>query len=122
MATATQKRQQRKPERHIGFVPGSWNPQGGYGILRIRQDDQLDHYFLKVIPCDFGHGFELTKLAGTCATVYHVALDPTAGRHSCECKGFLRWGHKTLCKHIAGLLALAAAGQFGKPAERQAAG
>lgn len=35
---------------------------------------------------------------------YTVVL---AGRgSSCECLGYLRWGHKTQCKHIAGLLAL----------------
>jgi hypothetical protein len=118
MATATQKRRRRKPERRIGWVPGSWNVEGGYGILHIRQEDRRDHYYLRMIPCDFGHGFALTKLEGDCGTTYHVALDTTAGRHSCECKGFLRWGH---CKHVEGLLAMAAAGQFARAVERTVA-
>lgn len=117
MATSPQKRQRRKPQRRVGWVPGSWNPEGGFGILRIQQDQELDHYFLRVIPCDFGHGFELQKLVPG-GTVYHVALDPTANKHSCKCKGFLRWNH---CKHVEGLLAMAAAGRLGNPAERQVA-
>jgi hypothetical protein len=40
---------------------------------------------------------------------YHVCLDPAGGRHSCECRGFLRHGH---CKHVEALWALRAAGQL----------
>ena len=43
------------------------------------------------------------------AETYHVHLT-TDGRHSCECKGFLRW--QKPCKHIGALQALTSAGRL----------
>lgn len=53
-------------------------------------------YHLRVLATDYGFGVELEKFScekepGT----YHVHLDAELG-DSCDCKGFLRWGH---CKH-----------------------
>ena len=52
-------------------------------------------------------GAELTKEAAAgvadqpagerAGATYHVLVNPQDGRHSCECPGFLRWGH---CKHV----------------------
>jgi hypothetical protein len=67
--------------------------------------------FVRELPADFGRGFELTKLGpGSDPEVaaYHVLLAPD-GKHSCECKGFLRWGlgrDGKGCKHIGALLTL----------------
>jgi hypothetical protein len=77
-------------------------------------------YYLEAIPADFGVAFRLTKLehqveAGM-PDHYHVHLDPR-GRHSCECLGHLRHGHKTVCRHVAACVALVANGKLpGKPA------
>ncbi len=38
--------------------------------------------------------------------------DPDHPRHQCECFGFLRWGHRTLCKHVAALLAIIRSGRL----------
>jgi hypothetical protein len=81
-------------------------------VLVIRQApprsaDVVDAYALGAIPADRGKGLALTKPDGT---VYHVNL---AGRDStCECLGHLRWSHRTVCKHVAALLALEAAGKL----------
>jgi hypothetical protein len=55
------------------------------------------------LPSDFGRAYRLTKPDGE---QYHVLLADD-GRHSSECKGFLRWSH---CKHVEGLAALRQAG------------
>jgi hypothetical protein len=81
------------------------------GTCRITVDKVSTDYFLREVPADFGHGFELSKLGpGSDPEVetYHVLLAPN-GQHSCECKGFLRWGlgrDGKGCKHIGALLTL----------------
>lgn len=109
-------------QRMIGWVPGSWNPKHGSGILRIDQAGKSEFYFVGLMPHpdpnEAKYGFSFQKLEPLGAT-YSVLLSPEDGKHSCECPGWLRWNK---CKHVAGLLALAAAGRFppAKP-ERKAA-
>jgi predicted nucleic acid-binding Zn finger protein len=43
--------------------------------------------------------------------VYHVHLDDATG-DSCDCLGHIRWGHKTVCKHVAGIKACLQAGRI----------
>jgi hypothetical protein len=75
------------------------------GILRItmtlRRKVTATDYILHRLRSDFGTAFRLVKLLGA-HSGYDVLLSPE-GRHSCECDGFLRWGH---CKHLLTLLDL----------------
>ena len=103
---ARQRKPRPKPERHIRLCvrPDNQAP----GILEIRVGKEATLYFLSEVPSDFGRGFRLEKLEAAGAETYHVNLD--GDRHSCECKGFLRW--QKPCKHIAGLQALISAGRL----------
>ena len=103
---ARQRKPRPKPERHIRLCvrPDNQAP----GVLEIRVGTQQTLYFLSEVPSDFGRGFRLEKFEAAGAETYHVHL-ATDGRHGCECKGFLRWGH---CKHSDGLAALVKAGQL----------
>jgi hypothetical protein len=72
------------------------------------------HYFVTAIPADFGLGFHLERFANEVEEgeprEYHVLL---AGKQSsCECKGFLRWGHRRPCKHLRSLAKLHAEGRL----------
>ena len=68
------------------------------GTLRILdQPDLPAHGFFRP-----GRAFEVVKLCPEEGNpAYHVLLAPD-GKHSCECKGFLRWN---LCRHVLELAA-----------------
>lgn len=67
----------------------------------ISEGVKSQFYTFREIPCDIGgRGFGVHRLGQ--GTLYHVRVGKPEDR-SCECMGFLRWGH---CKHVAGLLAL----------------
>jgi hypothetical protein len=72
-------------------------------------------YYLEAIPADFGLAYRFTKLAHQIEegmpAYYDVHLDPR-GRHSCECLGHLRHGHKTRCRHVAACAALVVSGKL----------
>jgi hypothetical protein len=75
---------------------------------------EVFHYFVEAIPADFGLGFHLEKFANEVEegepSEYHVLL---AGKSStCECKGWLRWGHRKPCKHLRSLAKLHAEGKL----------
>jgi hypothetical protein len=99
----------KKPARFVRWAlqPGVCSLQG---VLVLTVGKEMSAYVVRPIPADGGgSGWELAKLRKTEdeeATVYHVHLDRAAGRHTCACKGFLRWSH---CKHVSALLALPAA-------------
>ena len=57
-----------------------------------------DVYRVEPVPSDFGHAYAVIRPDGE---VYHVLVD--GNRSSCECLGFLRWGH---CKHLRGVRSL----------------
>ena len=104
MTTATKTRRRVKPARTIRLaVP--LNAEGQGGVVRITVGKDSADYFLSTVPADFGTGFRLEKIGGT--ETYHVNLSPDG--HSCECKGFGRWGR---CKHVEGLAALKRAGRL----------
>jgi hypothetical protein len=91
-----------KPQRLIRLA---LPPEGGRpGVVRIMVGRTVVDYHLRPLPADSGLGFALEKIGAGGGEVYHVLLDLEEGKHSCECKGHLRW--QTPCKHIAGLLAL----------------
>jgi hypothetical protein len=97
----------RKQERFVRWAipPGVF---GIEGVLVLTVDGEATAYLARRIPADAGEGWELMKFRkaeGDERIVYHVCLAIRHGQHSCECKGFLRWGH---CKHVEALLALAA--------------
>lgn len=105
--TGSARRPRPKPERRIGWLVRP--AEGGdAGVLRITVGKQTTEYVVRELRTDFGRGFELVKV-GPDPELYHVLLDQEEGRHSCECQGFLRWSR---CKHLAGLLALAAQGRL----------
>jgi hypothetical protein len=103
MTTATKTRRRVKPVRTIRLTlkPFEGNP----GVVQITVGKDSADYFLSTVPADFGTGFRLEKIGGT--ETYHVNLSPDG--HSCECKGFGRWGR---CKHVEGLAALKRAGRL----------
>jgi hypothetical protein len=80
------------------------NPPEGKGTLRIVEGRQATLYYFAEVPADYGRGFRVEKVGGD---AYHVNLNGTAS--TCECRGFLRWGH---CRHGEVLAALVAAGKL----------
>ena len=117
MATSTTSRKRVKPKRTISLRirPTADNP---FGLIRIteRYPDKVEmmDYFVRSIPTDFGTAFEVTKIDTSNGEmpVYHVNLelpDHDKAKHTCECRGHLRWGHKTRCRHVAGLLKIVTA-------------
>jgi hypothetical protein len=114
MASVSSGRPRVKPARKLGWV--FRHPEHGYGVLRVAETVGrkvvVDDYFVLPIPADFGVAFEVTKLVpGKGAdTRYAVNLGGEGEPATCECKGFLEWGH---CRHVSGLQALRAAGRLG---------
>ena len=110
MENATTKptpRQRKQPQRFVKLVR-----QGACLFLTIREvlsknRDKIDAYDLLEIGADTGRGFELTKPD---RTVYHVNVGGM--QESCECKGHLQHGHRTVCKHRAVLAKLIALGKL----------
>ena len=106
MATVTETRKAVKPARTIrlALAPLPSSP----GVVTITARGKTADYLLSRIPSDFGEAFRLDKFPPQGGEVYHVLLSD-GGTHSCECKGFLRWGR---CKHADGLAALKRAGRL----------
>ncbi|MBI1915408.1 MAG: hypothetical protein HYS12_11830 [Planctomycetes bacterium] len=105
--TKTAPRQRKKPARFCKLTR-----QGACRFLSIRQvltkdREQLDAYDLLEIGADTGRGFRLTKPNGK---TYCVSV--SGEQESCECKGHLQRGHRTVCKHRAALAKLIALGKL----------
>jgi hypothetical protein len=120
MATVPAKTRTRKPvSRTVRVLEQPTHDTDGWGALQITVNGKPANYLVRFIPCEFGAGvlgLELEKLDDeltTAAEKYHVALDPFAGVHQCECLGFLRH-HR--CKHTAGLAKLVELGALKPPA------
>jgi hypothetical protein len=83
------------------------------GMFQVTEGAKVDRYFFSEVGSDFGRGFKVEKWDDEARAVveeYHVNLD--GDRSTCECKGHLYHGHKARCRHVAGLLALVAAGKL----------
>jgi hypothetical protein len=108
-----------KPARFVNLVVGL-NADGANGVIRIREVKGKrnpvateDRYFLSRVPSDFGQAFYLEKIGAEAEeSRYHVNLGADGTGNSCECRGHLRWGHKTPCRHVGALLALRVAGKL----------
>jgi len=99
-----------KPERRILFQSFPNGPR--LGLVRISVGTEAADYWLSRLPSDFGGAaFRLEKFApeGDEPASYDVLLADDQGHHSCECKGFLRWGR---CKHVDGMSALCLSGRL----------
>jgi hypothetical protein len=85
----------------------------GLVLLEIRQGKKASRYWLTRIPSEVGPAFRFEKFEVHGGERYDVCLgtDPHEPP-SCECKGHIRWGHRTTCRHLACLYALAAAGKL----------
>jgi hypothetical protein len=108
--TTTAPVRQRKPRpKPQCFIRIEVRPEdNGLGIVRITAGAEHADYFLTELPADFGRGFTVEKIGlHENEPPYHVNID--TDKKSCECKGFLKWGH---CKHSDGLAALIAAGRL----------
>jgi hypothetical protein len=105
MATISTPRPRVKPARRlIRWVvkPGEITKTG---VTHITEGAADDDYLVTAMTADFGRAFEVVKLCPQENNpTYHVLLSAD-GKHSCECKGFLRWDR---CRHVSGLLALLA--------------
>lgn len=101
-ATVATPRPRVKPSRHVRWVvrPTAARP---VGTVELCVGKDAGWYWVRRLPSDFGAAFELSKHSD--GSTYHVLLSPDDGRHTCECKGFLRWNK---CKHAEGLVALLA--------------
>src|SRR5947209_820798 len=104
MATVSHPRPRVKPARTCRLL----DVGPGHRLLSVVQGTgeqaAQTHYHLSEVACDFGRGFELRKLVTDGGETYSVHLDSTGD--SCTCLGHLRWGHKTVCKHIGAVKAL----------------
>jgi hypothetical protein len=79
--------------------------------LRISVGKKTTFYEVALIPEAWGTAFTLTKQD---RTTYDVNLgDEAEGLPpTCECPGWLRWGHRGPCKHLQSLRALVDAGKL----------
>ena len=86
----------------------------GGGIIQMRitykNRTELFRYRLDPIPNPCGLGARWRKLgfAGEVLEDYSTLIE-NAQDHTCECRGFLRWGK---CKHVEALQALSARGDI----------
>ena len=103
--TGTARKPRPKPARRVNLLCPATPTMPG--IVRIQVGDEpWTDYNLAPIASAFGRAFRLVKLLGP-HDRYDVLLN--GERSTCECKGFLRWGH---CKHIGALYALAEKGHL----------
>jgi hypothetical protein len=109
MKTVANRKPARKPSRSCRLYDGS------PALLTLTVGPTQTDYWVDPILSDFGRGFVLTKCPdfGKDGASYAVNLD--GARSTCECPGFLRWGHHGPCKHLSALLALQAAGKLPSP-------
>jgi hypothetical protein len=99
------KGKSKKPPRTVRLVCRCAGPAFAFAIT---QDGKEDRYTAVRVPADFGTGYLVEKTTDPNSS-YHVLIAAAPGRHSCECKGWLRWGR---CRHVSALLALKAAGKI----------
>src|SRR5262249_12152909 len=102
-APARQRKPRPKPQRHIHVCDRDPNGSGAV-VVRVEEGKKTDHYYVKPIPSDFGHAFEVRKIgpAGF-EPAYAVNLDPLGP--AADCSGSSPPGH---CRPVEGLAALRA--------------
>jgi hypothetical protein len=95
IATPRPRQPRPKPPRSVRLATPPTEDESGVLILTV--GTQTFPYFLDPIASDYGRAFSLQKFDGTS---YAVNLGDNDGPPSCECPGWLRWGHRGPCKHI----------------------
>ena len=82
-------------------------------ILWLTIGHDTTAYKLTELASDFGTAYRLHKAdkGDGQSEQYDVCLQE-GGRSTCECKGHLRWGHRTVCKHVAALFQLRKQGKI----------
>jgi len=111
MANAISTRKPRQPkQRKIGVI----EPHVPHALLEIVESNsktaKAEYYLCEERTPGWGTvAYRLEKFDGT---TYDVLIDDQSGHHACDCPGHVQHGHKTRCKHVAGLLALRAAGKL----------
>jgi hypothetical protein len=108
MSTATKSRPRGKPQRSLRLGA----PVNGVRALLLVVRGKRCGYYVSELPCGIGgRAFRLEPFASEMVEgsdrpcSYDVRV---AGRDSsCECMGWLRWGH---CKHVDSLATLAEGG------------
>jgi hypothetical protein len=120
-ATPTATTGRRKPGRKVAYH--QINDRVGTLEMTIGEGEKAVTfgYYVEPVASDFGAAFTMTKYRtqqkpdepAAYATLLDLSPeDPGHPRHSCECLGFLRWGHRSPCKHVASLLALHRSGKL----------
>jgi hypothetical protein len=71
-----------------------------------------DRYAVWAIPSDYGRAFRVVKVGDEEASYYAVNVGGEGEPATCECKGHLQHGDRTVCRHIACLRALIASGKL----------
>src|ERR1700730_12955484 len=94
-ATPKQRKSRPRPARSVRLVVEPSADESG--VLVITVGKQTFPYFVDEIASDYGRAFCLSKSDGTS---YDVNLGDADNHPSCDCLGHLRWGHKTVCKHL----------------------
>jgi hypothetical protein len=113
MATATKRRAEKTWHADIG---GIVNGVAALKLTAVSPTGKAESfsYYVSAIPADFGSGYLLERFPGEvepgAPDHYHVNIGSQTGRHSCECRGWLRWSHRTLRKHVRACLQLHARG------------
>jgi hypothetical protein len=102
-----QRKARHKPPRSVRLVVESSQDESGVVVVTVGKE--TFPYFVDEIPADYGRAFCLSKFTGES---YDVNLGDARHPPSCECLGHQRWGHRTACKHLAGLAALVEAGKL----------
>ena len=106
--TATRTRQAKT--RKIGVV----ERHGNHSLLEIVESNsttaKAEYYLCEEFTPGWGTtAYRLEKFDGT---QYDVLIDDQSGHHACDCPGHVQHGHRTRCKHVAGIVALRAAGKL----------
>jgi hypothetical protein len=109
MTTQPATRNRVKPSRHatLGAPVNGHYPL----LITVTRGARVEKsgYYVEALACDLGgRAFRVHKLPHEVEEgqdpAYDVHLD--GANSSCTCLGHLRWGHKTVCRHVACLLAL----------------
>jgi hypothetical protein len=64
---------------------------------------EVKHYWLSEFTCDGGRAFRWETFSCDGGNVYEVFISSNTAEepHACCCRGHLKWGHQTVCRHIA---------------------
>jgi hypothetical protein len=110
MQTTTDRKPRQAKTRKIGVV----ERHGKHSLLEIVESTsktaKAEYYLCEEFTPGWGDAaYRLEKFDGT---QYDVLIDDQSGHHACDCPGHVQHGHRTRCKHLAGILALRAAGKL----------